>query len=209
MTECTATVTDAMGNIPSNLGMEENALGESVFDTVRVAVRSRDVQIIGVDDNNDTTVNNKGTAAFSILLREDATEGSSITVNVSSDIGDEMLRANTTVTYGEAAPEPEPMPMLLGAPSITSVMSDAAGMATVMLTPGDNATKHWVWAAPTDGSTGMWHGDSALAGDADMVTFSALTSGMNYWFIAVAGRGEGDASEWSAWSSWTAETPIQ
>ena len=58
-------------------------------------------------------------------------------------------------------------PMELGAPSITSVMSDADGMATVMLMPGDNATKHWAWAAPTDGSEGMWHGDSALAGDAD------------------------------------------
>ena len=34
-------------------------------------------------------------------------------------------------------------PMELGAPSITSVMSDADGMATVMLMPGDNATKHW------------------------------------------------------------------
>ena len=100
-------------------------------------------------------------------------------------------------------------PMELGAPSITSVMSDADGMATVMLMPGDNATKHWAWAAPTDGSEGMWHGDSAFAGDATMVTFSGLTSGMNYWFIAIAGRGTGTDSEWSAWSGWTAETPIQ
>ena len=93
--------------------------------------------------------------------------------------------------------------MELGAPSITNVMSDAEGMATVMLMPGDNATKHWVWAAPTDRSEGMWHGDSALAGDATMVTFSGLTSGMNHWFIAIAGRGEGDDEEWSAWSGWT------
>ena len=47
------------------------------------------------------------------------------------------------------------------------------------------------------------------AGDATMVTFSGLTSGMNYWFIAIAGRGTGTDSEWSAWSGWTAETPIQ
>ena len=93
--------------------------------------------------------------------------------------------------------------MELGAPSITNVMSDAEGMATVMLMPGDNATKHWVWAAPTDRSEGMWHSDSALAGDATMVTFSGLTSGMNHWFIAIAGRGEGDDEEWSAWSGWT------
>ena len=98
-------------------------------------------------------------------------------------------------------------PMELGAPSITSVMSDAEGMATVMLMPGDNATKHYVWAQPTDLSQGMYSDEAA--GDADMVTISGLTSGMNYWFIAVAGRGTGTDSEWSAWSGWTAETPIQ
>ena len=47
------------------------------------------------------------------------------------------------------------------------------------------------------------------AGDATMVTFSGLTGGMNHWFIAIAGRGTGTDSEWSAWSGWTAETPIQ
>ena len=48
-------------------------------------------------------------------------------------------------------------PMELGDPSITNVMSDADGMATVMLMPGDNATKHWIWALPTDRvSEGMW-----------------------------------------------------
>ena len=55
--------------------------------------------------------------------------------------------------------------MELGAPSITSVMSDAEGMATVMLTPGDNATKHYVWAQPTDLSQGMYSDEAA--GDAD------------------------------------------
>ena len=97
--------------------------------------------------------------------------------------------------------------MELGAPSITSVMSDADGMATVMLMPGDNATKHYIWAQPTDGSQGMYSDEAA--GDATMVTFSGLTSGMNYWFIAIAGRGTGTDSEWSAWSGWTAEKSIQ
>ena len=50
----------------------------------------------------------------------------------------------------------------------------------------------------------MWH-RLGPAGDADMVTFSGLTSGMDYWFIAVAGRGTGADSEWSAWSGWTAD----
>ena len=77
----------------------------------------------------------------------------------------------------------------------------------IMLTPGDNATKHYIWALPTDLSEGMY--SDKAAGDADMVTISGLTSGMNYWFIAVAGRGTGTDSEWSKWSGWTAETPIQ
>ena len=98
-------------------------------------------------------------------------------------------------------------PMELGAPSITSVMSDAEGMATVMLMSGDNATKHYIWAQPTDLSQGMYSDEAA--GDATMVTFSGLTGGMNHWFIAVAGRGTGADSEWSEWSGWTAETPIQ
>ena len=98
-------------------------------------------------------------------------------------------------------------PMELGAPSITDVMSDAEGMATVMLMPGDNATKHYIWAQPTDLSQGMYSDEAA--GDATMVTFSGLTSDMNYWFIAVAGRGTGADSEWSDWSGWSAETPIQ
>ena len=52
-------------------------------------------------------------------------------------------------------------PMELGAPSITSVMSDADGMATVMLMPGDNATKHYIWARPLTSVRGCGT-DSAL-----------------------------------------------
>ena len=40
--------------------------------------------------------------------------------------------------------------------------------ATIMIMPGDNATKHWASGQqPTDLSQGMWHSDEALAGDAD------------------------------------------
>ena len=97
--------------------------------------------------------------------------------------------------------------MELGDTSIISAKSNAAGEATIMIMPGDNATKHYIWAQPTDLSQGMYSDEAA--GDADMVTISGLTSDMNYWFIAIAGRGDGDAEEWSAWSGWTAETPIQ
>ena len=144
-TDCVVMVTDANGNIPSNL-MEEEVDNKKVPDTIQVTVRSRDAQIIGVDEKNRTNIDEEGMATFSILLREDAVEGSSITVNVStSEIGDATLRESVTVMYGEAMPEPMPMPMLLGDPSITSVMSDAAGMATIMLMPGDNADQHWIW----------------------------------------------------------------
>ena len=98
-------------------------------------------------------------------------------------------------------------PMELGDTSIISAMSNAAGEATIMIMPGDNATKHYIWAQPTDRSQGMYSDEAA--GDADMVTISGLTSGMNYWFIAIAGRGTGTDSEWSAWSSWTEEKSIQ
>ena len=127
-----------------------------------------------------------------------------------------MAEGMATITVTASDPDGESamqtidvtvMEAMLGAPSIDNAMSDAAGMATVMITPGDNADKHYVWAQPTDLSEGMYSDEAA--GDAGMVTFSGLTSGMNYWFIAVAGRGEGDDTEWSAWSGWTAATPIQ
>ena len=83
LTDCTVTVTDAMGNIPSNLGEAKNSKSDLIDDTVRVAVRSTDVNIIGVDINNDAKLDADGMATFSVLLREDAPEGS-ITINVSS-----------------------------------------------------------------------------------------------------------------------------
>ena len=198
VSRCRVTVTDADGNIPSNLN-------EDGTDTVQVLVRSEDVQYSGLNTNNAAELDDDGMASFTFLLREDAQQGM-ITVFVSSDIDDAMLSATTSVTYGEAEP---PAPPMLGAPSITA-MSDAEGMATIMLTPGDNATKHYVWAATYRWVVPRACGSATrLAGDAGMVTFSGLTSGMNYWFIAIAGRGEGADEEWSAWSSWTAETPIQ
>ena len=99
-------------------------------------------------------------------------------------------------------------PMELGAPSITSVMSNADGMATVMLMPGDNADRHFVWAYPMGGPQGMY--SDRAAGDATMVTMSGLTSGMSYWFIVVAGMGMDDGTtEWLWAEGWSAATTIQ
>ena len=50
---------------------------------------------------------------------------------------------------------------------------------------------------------------SEIAGDDSSYTFEGLTSGMSYWFIAIAGRGDAPDEEWSDWSGWTAEIPIQ
>ena len=107
---------------------------------------------------------------------------------VGSSMTSEIAMATTA-----AAPIPS-------APTITGVSSDAAGSATIMLTPGTNATVHYVWAAPVDGSEGMWSGDAG--GNATSVTMTGLTSGQDYWFIAIAGNGA-DPTRWSGWSGWT------
>ena len=170
-------------------------------------VRSEGASLSGVDPSGYTDLDAKGMTSFSVVLREDAREGN-ITIFVSTDnVGSTTLRANTSVMYGDPAP-PAP-PMELGTPSITSAMSDAAGMATIMLMPGDNADQHWIWALPTDlVSEGMF--SDRVAGDATSFTMSGLTSGMSYWFTAVAGRDMEDGTqEWSMYSGWSAETRIE
>ena len=96
-----------------------------------------------------------------------------------------------------------PPPPVLGTPAITTVSSDAAGSATIMLTPGANADWQIVWAEPSDGSMGMY--SDWVSGDATSVTMTGLTSGMSYWFSAVA-YGSG---EFSVYSGWSALTSIQ
>ena len=49
LTNCTVTVTDADGNIPSNLGQKNRRIRMTIA-TVRVAVRSTGVSLSGVDD---------------------------------------------------------------------------------------------------------------------------------------------------------------
>ena len=210
LTDCTVAVTDAGGNIPPNLDTTVTE-DSPERDQVQVSVRgSSDIkaEIIGAKDNL-INLDAKGMASFSIQLPLDAMEGSQITVNVSTSISDELLRNHTVVTYGDPPTEPGMPPMELGDPSITSAMSDAAGMATIMLMPGDNADQHWIWALPTDlVSEGMF--SDRVAGDATSFTMSGLTSGMSYWFTAVAGRDMEDGTqEWSMYSGWSAETRIE
>ena len=151
LTDCTVMVTDALGNIPSNLREKENAQGQPISDTVRVAVRSRDAQIIGVDDENDTDLDDMGMASFSILLREDAMEGSSITINVSTTIGDQTLRANTTVVYGDAPSEVmEPGTELGKASNVTTGPFNEGGVVQVNWASAPNATGYIIYAVNVD-----------------------------------------------------------
>ena len=100
-----------------------------------------------------------------------------------------------------------PLPML-GDPVVTGAMSNAAGSAMISLTPGANADQHWIWAQPTDLSQGMF--STRVPGDATSFTMTGLTSGMSYWFTAVAGRDmEDGTTEWSNYSGWSAATAIQ
>ena len=53
-------VTDANGNVPSNLRESEDEPGIKKADMIQVTVRSRDVQIIGVDEKNRTDIDEGG-----------------------------------------------------------------------------------------------------------------------------------------------------
>ena len=74
-------------------------------------------------------------ATFSIQMREDAVEGSRSRSTSAPPIGDATLRTSTTVMYGEAAPEPMPMPMTteLTAPSGV-VVSSLANTQSISVT---------------------------------------------------------------------------
>ncbi len=128
--------------------------------------------------------------------------GTATVTVTASDPDGESATQDIAVTVA-AAPVPP-----LGDPSGLSATSAAAGEATVTWTPGANATVHWVWSAPRDGSAGMW---TEAAGDAGMATVSGLTSGADYWFIVIAGQApaDGGATKFSAWSNWSGLTTIQ
>ena len=61
LTDCTVTVTDENGNVPSNLHKKMDDVDKIIKDKVRVAVRSKEVTLIGTDDN-DVTLDDNGMA---------------------------------------------------------------------------------------------------------------------------------------------------
>ena len=114
-------VTDANGNIPSNLHDRERE-----GHVPGRGPNSTDVTLSGVDVTTEAqypdsaNFNAMGMATFSILLREDAPEvGSEITVFVTTDQSatKRCRKQHRPIMYGEiAAPEPMPMPMTSGRP---------------------------------------------------------------------------------------------
>ena len=113
-TDCVVMVTDANGNIPVQPGRRlTRTTGESEAHTILVrTVRSRDAHghRRGRQDIVPILTKTPAWPRSPFCCRFDAVEGSSITVNVSTSIGDETLRASTTVTYGDPPTEPG-MPM--------------------------------------------------------------------------------------------------
>ena len=89
-TLCTATVTDANGNIPSNVG-------DDGHDRSRpwLSITVRDIGCAQGDEyHRRLKLQRHGAMAmFSVLLSEDVEVGREITINVTTTIGDETLRA--------------------------------------------------------------------------------------------------------------------
>ena len=197
LTDCTVTVTDQNGNVPSNLHKKMDDADKIIKDTVRVAVRSKDVTLIGTDDN-DVTLDENGMASFSILLREDAAEGNSITVNVSSTIGDESLQASTTVAYGDPATTPG-MPMNVMAEATSDTMITVSWESPAA-DGGNDITGYMVQSAymMSDGMMSDWMDvDPAHMGMDMMYMDMGLMAETTYYYrvAAMNSSGMGDYSD--------------
>ena len=137
LTDCMVAVTDAGGNIPPNLDTTVTA-DSPERDQVQVSVRgSSDIKadLIGAKDGL-VNLDAKGMATFSIQLPLDAVEGSSITVNVSTSIDDELLRNHTVVTYGDA----EAMPV---EPVMTTELTAPSGVVVSSLANTQSISVTW------------------------------------------------------------------
>ena len=142
--------------------------------------------------------------------------GGSVTVTA---VGEGTATITVTASDGQAeatqsfmvtvmAPEAPPVDTTLGSISGLRASSNAAGSATVMWYAAANADVHYIWAAPSDGSMGMY--SPALAGDASSHTFTGLDSGMGYYFIAIACQtADGAITGCSAWSNWSGLVTVQ
>ena len=136
----TVTATDMLGGVP-HFGAKMND------NKVTISVQPTDALVVGIDTSSQVELDeDTGMAEFTVYASLDADNGDPGRIIARSGELQDIL----SITFGMEEPPPPPP---LGAPSIDSAMSEAAGMATIMLTPGDNAEKHFVWAlAHVDGS---------------------------------------------------------
>ena len=90
----------------------------------------------------------------------------------------------------------------LGDAAIGSTTSDAAGSATVTLTPGANAEYNWVYYLKQGDPTGMYA--PAAMGDASSVTVTGLDSGANYAITVLSAQyPAGSDPVYGMWSAWS------
>ena len=172
LTDCTVAVTDAGGNIPSNL--DTTVTDDSPErDQVQVSVRgSSDIKadLIGAKDDL-VNLDAKGMATFSIQLPLDAVEGSSITVNVSTSIDDELLRNHTVVTYGDPAP-PNVAPMAGAAVADQMLYVGAEVMVQSNFSDADEDMLSYMASSSDDMIA------TATVDDMGMVTITGVAEGM-------------------------------
>jgi hypothetical protein len=196
LTDCTITVTDSAGNTPSNLG-EKMVNDKPVPDTARVAVRSREVTLIGPNAANEVNLDSSGIGSFTILLREDAPVGSIITINVSSTIGGVLLQGSTMVTYGEAGGTPTVPDGELG--TVTDVITgfNRGGALQVSWTKAANASGYIIIAININDVNGDIVTDVTNSGDDENWNIRGLTRGATYdiYVAATASGGRNTLSE--------------
>ena len=194
LTDCSVVVSDANGNPSSNLAKDSDG---DITSTARVAVRSREVTLIGDDGSGNVGLNKNGMGTFSILLREDAPEGTSITVNVSAVVGTATLQDSTVVVYGEAGGTPTVPGGELG--TVTDVITgfNRGGALQVSWTKAANASGYIIIAINVNDVNNDVIAVVLNDGDLDTQNISGLTPGATYdiYVAATASGGMNTLSE--------------
>ncbi len=94
-----------------------------------------------------------------------------------------------SVTLGQKQPPGVPT-------NLTASTGDNDGEVTLNWTPGADATVHQVAYRTRSGGD---YQHSETTGDANSLTISGLTPGLEYWFTVRAGRGAAGSELWSSW----------
>ena len=96
------------------------------------------------------------------------------------------------------------LPVLGAVSDFAAAPGDTPGTITLTWTPGANAERHWLAGVKQSDLTqfAIW----AAADNMGSHTVSNLEPGATYIFTVTAGRGAGDARQWSAWAPWATAT---